>query len=88
MSKLPGSPTYRLQLHTGPIKAYQRSVKRQIRSAKAGRVVSIGTEHIHIDVKGNSCEDAQMRLARSLQKKGLKRLATQAWSTRCQRRPR
>lgn len=86
MSKLPGSPTYRLTLHTGPVKAAQRSVTRQIKRAKAGKVVSTGTEHVYIDVKANSCEDAQMRIARSLQKKGLRRLSTQMWAASCQRR--
>jgi hypothetical protein len=86
MSNLPGSPTYRLKLHTGPVKAAQRSVARQLKRAKAGRVKVTGTEHLYVDVKANSCEDAQMRLAKSLQKKGLRRLATQAWSTSCQRR--
>jgi hypothetical protein len=85
-SALPGSPTYRLRLHTGPVKEARRSVARQLKRAKAGRVVSTGTEHVYVDVKGNSCEDAQMRLAKALQKKGLRRLSTQAWSTTCRRR--
>jgi hypothetical protein len=86
MSKLPGSPTYRLRLHTGPVKEARRSVARQLKRAKAGKVVSTGTEHVYVDVKANSCEDAQMRLAKALQKKGLKRLSTQAWGASCQRR--
>jgi len=85
-ASLPGSPTYRLRLHTGPLQAARRSVARQLKRAKAGKVVSTGTEHVYVDVKGNSCEDAQMRLAKALQQKGLRRLATQAWATTCQRR--
>lgn len=85
MRSLPGSPTFRLKLHTGPVKEAQRSVSRQLKRAKI-RVKVTGTEHVYADVKANSCEDAQMRLAKALQKKGLKRLATQAWSTSCQRR--
>lgn len=87
MANLPGSPTFRLRLHTGPVKTAQREAVRQLKRAKAGRVATVGTEHLYVDVKGNSCEDAQMRLARALQAKGLRRLATQAWSTTCQRRP-
>jgi hypothetical protein len=84
---LPGSPTYRLSMHTGPVKEAGRSVTRQLKRAKAGKVVAAGTERVYIDVKGNSCEDAQMRLAKALQKKGLRRLSTEAFSSRCQRRP-
>lgn len=84
-SALPGSPTYRLRLYTGPLRAEQRSVTRQLKRSKA-KVVTMGTEHVYIDVKGNSCEDAQMRLARALQAKGLRRLSTRIWSTSCQRR--
>jgi hypothetical protein len=87
MANLPGSPTYRLKLHTGPVKDARRSVARQLKRAKV-RVITSGTEHVYVDVKANSCEDAQMRLAKALQQKGLKRLATQAWGTSCQRRSR
>jgi hypothetical protein len=85
MSNLPGSPTYRLRLHTGPVKEARRSVARQLKRAKIKVAVS-GTEHVYADVKANSCEDAQMRLAKALQKKGLRRLSTQAFSTSCTRR--
>ena len=85
MRDLPGSPTFRLRLHTGPVKEARRSVSRQLKRAKI-RVVSTGTEHVYADVKANSCGDAQMRLAKALQKKGLRRLSTQAWTTSCQRR--
>lgn len=84
---LPGSPTYRLSLHTGPVKEARRSVTRQLKRAKAGKVVQSGTERVYVDVKGNSCEDAQMRLAKALQEKGLRRLSTEAFFSRCQRRP-
>lgn len=86
MSQLPGSPTYRLRLHTGPVKAAQRSVTRQLKRAKAGKVVTTGPEHVYIDIKANDCSDAQMRVAKALQKKGLRRLSTQMWSTSCARR--
>ena len=87
-SVLPGSPTFRLSFHTGPLKAEQRNIVRQFKRARAGRIVQTGTERVYIDVKGNSCEDAQMRLARALQKKGLRRLSTRAWGASCQRRKR
>lgn len=85
---LPGSPTFRLRLHTGPLKDARRSIARQLKRAKAGRVVTTGTEHVYIDVKANDCTDAQMRIAKALQKKGLRRLSTQMWSASCQRRKR
>jgi hypothetical protein len=87
VSNLPGAPTFRLRLHTGPVKEARRSVARQLKRAKV-RVVTGGTEHVYVDVKATSCEDAQMRLAKALQKKGLRRLATQAWGTTCARRKR
>jgi hypothetical protein len=87
MSNLPGSPTYRLRLHTGPVKEARRGVARQLKRAKI-KVVSTGTEHVYADVKANSCEDAQMRLAKALQAKGLRRLSTQVWAASCQRRSR
>ena len=86
LPSLPGSPTFRLRLHTGPGGAV-RSVARQLKRAKI-KVVSSGTEHVQADVKANSCEDAQMRLAKALQKKGLRRLSTQAWGASCQKRSR
>lgn len=87
MSNLPGSPTYRLRLHTGPVKAARRGIARQLKRAKI-KVVTTGTEHVYADIKANSCEDAQFRLAKALQKKGFRRLSTQAFATSCSRRPR
>lgn len=84
---LPGAPTFRLRLHTGPLKAEQRSVARQLKRSKA-KAVTTGTEHVYVDVKATSCDDAQYRLAKALQAKGLRRLSTRIWSTSCQRRPR
>nr|PZN18207.1 MAG: hypothetical protein DIU80_23240 [Chloroflexota bacterium] len=76
-----------MRLHTGPLKAEQRSVTRQLKRAKL-RVVTSGTEHVYVDVKANDCSDAQVRVVKALQRKGLKRLATRVWAASCQRRPR
>jgi hypothetical protein len=85
MRSLPGSPTFRLRLHTGPVKEARRGFARALKRSKV-KVVDTGTEHVTVDIKANSCEDAQMRLAKALQKKGLRRMSTQAWGSSCQRR--
>lgn len=86
-TNLPGAPTFRLRLHAGPLRQALRSVARQLKRSKI-KVVSTGTEHVYADVKATSCDDAQYRLAKALQAKGLRRLASQAWAASCQRRPR
>ena len=84
---LPGSPTYRLRMHIGPLKAEQRSVTRQLKRAGV-KVHTLGTEDVYFDVKANSCEDAQMRAAKALQQKGLRRMSTRMWAASCKRRSR
>lgn len=85
MANLPGSPTYRLRIHTGPVKEARRGFSRALKRAKV-KVVDTGTEHVTVDVKANSCDDAQYRVAKALQTKGLRRMSTMAWSASCQRR--
>ena len=85
MSSLPGSPKYRLSIHTGPTKDRQ-VFARALKRAKV-KVVDTGTAHVTVDVKANSCEDAQMRVAKALQQKGLPRLAKHVWGSSCHRRP-
>lgn len=87
MNQLPGSPTYRLRIHSGPLKEARRGFARALKRAKV-KVIDTGTSYITVDVKANSCEDAQMRVAAALQKKGLRRHAMAIWGSGCQRRPR
>lgn len=87
MRQLPGSPTYRMRIHTGPLKETRRGFARALKRAKV-KVIDTGTEHVTVDVKANSCEDAQLRVAKALQTKGLRRLSTFVWGSSCQRRPR
>lgn len=85
MSQLPGSPTYRLRIHTGPAKEARRGFARAAKRSKL-KVIDTGTQHVTVDIKANSCEDAQMRVAKAMQKKGLRRLSTYAFGASCQRR--
>jgi len=87
MSQLPGSPLYRLRIHTGPVQDARRGFARALKRAKL-KVIDTGTEHVTVDIKANSCEDAQMRIAKALQKKGLRRMSTMVWGASCQRRKR
>lgn len=87
MRQLPGSPTYRLRIHTGPVKEARRGMARALKRSKI-KVVDTGTEHVTVDVKANDCSDAQYRVAKALQKKGLRRMSMNMWSASCQRRGR
>ncbi len=78
---------YRLRIHTGPVKEARRGMARALKRAKV-KVIDTGTEHVTVDVKANSCEDAQLRVAKALQKKGLRRASTSIWGASCQRRKR
>lgn len=74
--------TYRLQLHTGPtqVKHFSRIVKR------AGlKVASTGTEHLYVDVRGISCNDAERKMQTSLVKKHKKGFGLRV--RQCQIRP-
>lgn len=87
MRQLPGSPTYRMRIHSGPLKEARRGFARALKRAKV-KVVDTGTSYITVDVKANSCEDAQLRIAKALQAKGLRRHAMAIWGSSCQRRTR
>lgn len=82
---LPGSPKYRLRIHTGPLKDARRGMARALKRAKV-QVINTGTEHVTVDVRANDCTDAQMRVAKALQAKGLRRLSTHIWGASCKRR--
>ena len=87
MNQLPGSPTYRLRIHSGPLKEARRGLARALKRSKI-KVVDTGTSHVTVDIKANDCSDAQMRVAKALQQKGLRRYATAIWGSSCHRRPR
>lgn len=79
--------TYRLSLHTGPLKAERKGVARMLKRARL-KVITTGTERVYVDVKASDCEDAKLRVEQALQAKGLRRLSLRASSMTCQRRAR
>jgi hypothetical protein len=83
--------TYRCEVHVGPGTTNVRHWKRVLRAAHL-RVIGIGTERLHVDLRANDEIDAVLRIEDALVRKhktafGLTRSYGRVPAIRCRRSP-